>query len=202
MRTDDVESLPSRVTDGVSLSILPRIRGDVALIERSAHFEATGTWLLRVWSFGKSALPAAFSDFKPKADAPAIGSARHQFSPGRAITRDSGSRAVRAWMHASFANQRGAQHSRVADFAVEVQTVVIKGFDRRGPALPGVHPCLCSPGSDPLRSRLSGWSAPAARFTPKAGLRCKQWRSARTSLDRTGPSATRPGEAQQRRLSV
>ncbi len=48
METEDVESLLSRVTDGVSLSILPRIRGAVALIERSASFEGDGdpkeTW--------------------------------------------------------------------------------------------------------------------------------------------------------------
>ena len=42
METEDVESLLSRVTDGVSLSILPRIRGAVALIERSASFEGDG----------------------------------------------------------------------------------------------------------------------------------------------------------------
>jgi hypothetical protein len=35
MRTEDVESLPSRATDGVSLAILPRIRGALALIDGS-----------------------------------------------------------------------------------------------------------------------------------------------------------------------
>lgn len=38
----DVESLLSRVTDDAGLSILPRIRGAVALIERSAAFEGDG----------------------------------------------------------------------------------------------------------------------------------------------------------------
>ena len=42
METDDVETLLSRVADGVSLSILPRVRGAIALIERSASFEGDG----------------------------------------------------------------------------------------------------------------------------------------------------------------
>ena len=38
----DVESLLSRVADDAGLSILPRIRGAIALIERSAAFEGDG----------------------------------------------------------------------------------------------------------------------------------------------------------------
>lgn len=38
----DVESLLSRVADDAGLSILPRIRGAIALIERCASFEGDG----------------------------------------------------------------------------------------------------------------------------------------------------------------